>query len=316
MAERQQAVEQRRRVGLLDAESDNVRLAAEGSDEPGGRQIDADAHDLGHGDGAEDAEFHALAHAVRLTRAYVLANERCQRHGKAGHRQEGKALHLTISAAARHGVGTKGVDVGLHNDIGQRDDRVLDAGGQALHDDSLEGRPIKADFPRADGPFFFGAHQLGERQHGADRLGGNGGKCRCANAHAETADQNKVQHDIDDGGRDQVPHGAAAIAHRLQNTRTYVVHDHSNAAHKVHAEVGDGVDQYVVRRAHPTQDLRSKQHTHHRKHRTGGQAQGYRSVDGAAHALPILGTKVAGHHNARAQRHAVDKAGQEKDQTA
>ena len=35
MAERQQAVEQRRRVGLLDAESDNVRLAAEGSDEPG-----------------------------------------------------------------------------------------------------------------------------------------------------------------------------------------------------------------------------------------------------------------------------------------
>ena len=39
-------------------------------------------------------------------------------------------------------------------------------------------------------------------------------------------------------------------------------------------------------------------------------------MDGAAHALPILGTKVAGHHNARAQRHAVDKAGQEKDQTA
>ena len=37
---------------------------------------------------------------------------------------------------------------------------------------------------------------------------------------------------------------------------TYVVHDHSNAAHKVHAEVGDGVNQYVVRRAHPTQDLR------------------------------------------------------------
>ena len=52
------------------------------------------------------------------------------------------------------------------------------------------------------------------------------------------------------------------------------------------------------------------------KTRTGGQAQGYRSVDGAAHALPILGTKVAGHHNACAQRHAVDKAGQEKDQTA
>ena len=51
---------------------------------------------------------------------------------------------------------------------------------------------IKADFPRADGPFFFGAYQLGERQHGADRLGGNRGKCRCANTHTETADQNKV----------------------------------------------------------------------------------------------------------------------------
>ena len=134
---RQQAVEQRDGVGLPHAERDDVGLAAESTDEPRRRSVDGGADDLGHEHRAQTPELHALLHAVRPARADVLADERRQRHGKAGHGQEGKALYLAVRAAPGHGLCTERVDVGLHNDVGNRDDRVLDAGRQALHDDSL-----------------------------------------------------------------------------------------------------------------------------------------------------------------------------------
>ena len=137
MAERQQAVEQRDGVGLPHAERNDVGLAAESADEPRRRSVDGGADDLGHEHRAQTPELHALLHAVRPARADVLADERRQCHGKAGHGQEGEALHLAVRAAPGHGLCTERVDVGLHNDVGNRDDRVLDAGRQALHDDSL-----------------------------------------------------------------------------------------------------------------------------------------------------------------------------------
>ena len=190
MAERQQAVEQCGRVGLLHAEGNDLRLTAERADEPRRPKVNAQADDLGHQHRAEGTEFHALFYAVRLACTNILADEGRQRHREAGHRQEGEALHLAVRATARHGLRTERVDVGLHNDVGNRNDRVLHAGGQALHNDRLERRAVKSDFPPADGPFFLGAHQLGEGENGADRLGGNGGEGCRAHAEAQPADQN------------------------------------------------------------------------------------------------------------------------------
>ena len=316
VAERQQAVEQRRRARLPHAEGDDLRLAAERAHQLRAQQVDAHAHDLRQQDRAKYAEFHTLAHTVGLTRTDILADKGRQRHRKAGHRQKGEALHLGIRAAARHGVGTEGVDVGLHNDVGQRNDRVLHTGWQPLLDDRLQGRPVKANFLPVNGPFLLRAHQLGERQHSADRLADNGRKSRRADTHPHTADQNDIQHNVDNRRRNQIPHGAAAVADRLQNAGAHIVHDHRDRAEKVGAEVRHRVDQNVFGRTHPAQDLRGQQHAHHRQHRARRKPQRHRGVDRAAQTFPVLGTEIPRHHNARAQRHAVDKARQQKNQAA
>ena len=63
---------------------------------------------------------------VRLSSpAQVLPDEGGNGRGKAGNGQEGEALHLGIGAAAAHGHLAKGIDIGLHHYIGQRDDGIL-----------------------------------------------------------------------------------------------------------------------------------------------------------------------------------------------
>ena len=39
-------------------------------------------------------------------------------------------------------------------------------------------------------------------------------------------------------------------------------------------------------------------------------------MNGAAHLVPIFGTEIPCHHDARTQRNAIDEAGQQKNQTA
>ena len=316
VAEGQQAVEQCRRVGLLHTERDDIRLTAERADEPWRQRVDAHTHDLGHQHRAERAELHPFAHAVGLTGTDILADEGRQRHRKAGHGQKSKALDLAVGTAPGHGLRTERVDVGLHDDIGNRDDRVLDAGRQALHNDCLEGWGVKSDLVPMHSPFLFAVGQLGKGQNGADRLGGNRGKGGRTHAHAQPADQNQVENDIDDGRGDQIPHRAFAVTDRLQDACTYIVHDHGDRAEEVHPEVGDRVGQHAVRCAHPAQDLRRQYYAHHGERHTGGNAQCHCGVDGAAHPVPVLSAEIPRHHHAGAQRDAVDKARQQKDQAA
>lgn len=131
MGEGQQEVGEGLQLGLTGAEVHHIGGAVKERNEVGPQEEDGDAHQLRQHHGAEDAEPDALLYPVVLPRSQVLSHKGGQGHGKAGNGQEGKALHLGVGAAACHSGGSKGVDVGLHHQVGKGDDGVLHAGGQA-----------------------------------------------------------------------------------------------------------------------------------------------------------------------------------------
>ena len=77
-----------------------------------------------------------------------------------------------------------------------------------------------------------------------------------ANAEAHHCNEQQIQHHIDPRGDHQVIQRMLGIAHGLQNTHGHVIEHHRQRTGKIHPEIGDGLGQYRLRRAHPAKQLR------------------------------------------------------------
>ena len=240
MRKRQQTEEQRAGAHLLHAKGDGRRLLGKGLDENGGQPVQQRANRLRDDDRAQNAEPRALPGAPQLARAQVLPDEGGNGRGKAGNGQEGEALHLGIGAAAAHGHLAKGIDIGLHHYIGQRDDGILQTAGQTIGEDHTGHFRVKADLP----PFHLafagnGVHQPPHAQEHADELRNDGGQRRAVHIHLKDGDKQNIQHHIGDGGDDKIIKRMAAVAHRLHHAAALVVHHQTDAAREVGADIGD-----------------------------------------------------------------------------
>ena len=200
MAQGQEAIEQRLGFGLEVAVGYHIRVVVEEGDEERRAEEDQQAHSLGQQHRAEHSKPRAALDPVILPGAQVLAHEGRQTHDKAGHRQEGEALDLGIGAAAGHGVGAEGVDIGLDHYIGQTDDRVLDTRGQAEADDLPEHGLVEADLPQLHPVEPVGPDQLPDTQQGRNGLGNHRGGRRRGHAPAEHRHEQQVQRHIDKRG--------------------------------------------------------------------------------------------------------------------
>ena len=113
---------------------------------------------------------------------------------------------------------------------------------------------------------------------------------------------------------DQVFHGAAAVAHRLQNAGAHVVHDHRQRAHEINPEIQNRLGQHIRRGAHPAQNLGREDDAQNRKQHAGAQTQRHGGVHRLLQGFVILRTVKPGHQHARTQRHAIDEADHQHDQ--
>lgn len=317
MGKRQQAIEQRAGMHLLDAEGDGRRLLRKGPDEKGGQPVQQQPDDLRDDDRAEDAEPGALPGALQLPGAQVLPDKGGDGRRKAGDGQKGEALYLAVGTAATHGHFAVGVDIGLHHHIGQCDHRVLQAAGQAVGQNHAGHFGVKADLPPLH-PVLPGccAHQPAHAQEHADELRNNGGQRSAVHIHFEHADEQDIQHHIGDGGDDEIVKRVAAIPHRLHDAPALVIHHQADAARKVGTDIADRLRHDILRGAHPLKDLRGEEHPHDGEENARSQTEGDIGMDGRAHFFDLTGAEVAGDHHACAHRDAAEEADQQEDEGA
>ena len=314
VGEGEQAVEQGHRAGVVHAEGYHGGVAVEQGDQEGGQGEDGHSDELRQHGAADEAELHALAHPVEAPGADVLADEGGQGQGEAGDREEGEALNLAVGAAAGHGRGAEGVDIGLDDHVGQGDHRALHTGGDAQRDHLAEHGSLKADAPPVHPVACPGAGEPAEGQEGAEDLAEDGGQGGGAHPPVEHRHEEEIQHHIGQGGQDQVDHGAAAVPHGLEDAGPHVIEHHRDGAQEIDPEIEDGVVNYVGRRPHPVENQRRERHAQHSEHRAGRQAQGQGGVDSPLQVLLVLGAVKAGDEHTGAQGHAVDEADEQQDQ--
>ena len=314
MGKRQKAVKERHGARVHYTVLHHLRLIVERANQHRRKGEDEDPDPFRQKRAAQKAEPHTGLDAISPPGAKVLADKGGQRQREAGHRQEGKALCLAVCPAPCHRGGAEGIDVGLHDDVRQRDHGVLHAGRHAEGNHPAQHFTIKADAPPADTVSGLHTRQLAEREERAERLAQHRGQRRPADAHLKHRHKQQIQHHIGQGRGDQVFHRAFAVPHRLQDTRAKVVQHHGERTGKIDAEIQHRVRHHVLRCSHQPQNLRGEHHARHREHHTGTKAERHRGVDGPFHVLLIPRAEKARDQHARAEGDTVDKADQQHDQ--
>ena len=74
---------------------------------------------------------------------------------------------------------------------------------------------MESDLPPPQAIGLSGTGQLEQAQDRTDNLGDHRSRRRAAYAAAQSGDEHQVQHQVDQGGNDQIVQGVAAVAHRL-----------------------------------------------------------------------------------------------------
>lgn len=308
VGEGQQEIEQRHGAGIIDAEHHHGGIVVESADKQRRKGEYHQSHRFSQQRTGDQAEFHAGFHPIVPPGSDVLADKGGQCHRKAGDGQKREALHLAVGAAACHRCRAEGVDVALYNHVGQCDHRVLHAGRDAQRDHLAQHRQIKFHLPPAYPVALLRAGQTPETQEGAHHLAEDGGQRSACHAQIYYRHEYKVEYHVHQRGDDEVFHWAAAVAHRLQNTCAHVVQHHRQRTEEVNPEIQDGVGQHLLGGSHQAQNLGSKYHARNGEHRTRGDAQRHRGVDGTTEVFVVFGAEKARHQHAGTQRDAVDES--------
>lgn len=106
----------------------------EGIDEHWRKQEEDDTDGFNDKTTCQYAKPHTFAYTVIFPCPKVLGNEGGHGHGEGSNWQEDKAFYFGIGTNARNNSCTKGVVVGLDQDVGKVDDAVLHGGRETKAD--------------------------------------------------------------------------------------------------------------------------------------------------------------------------------------
>ena len=285
--------------------------------------IDGQQHADAHGQSHYDAhQYHALQGALFDTvippRAQILG---CEAGHGCAQRVHGRH-HQTVELVGRAKAVLGGV--GHHAAI-----QHIELHHAALHDDDAHRQHGKLESQRdaaahvaahivhGDVPVFLLQPDVGivgkgvaEAAHGADELGGHGGRGGPCHAPVELQDKQQVQPHVQHRGEQQEYQRRHRVAHAPQERADKVVEHLSADAHEDDETVGIGgvIDlgvrrRHVDPRQHGVQQRQSQRRQHHRQYRRqhdlGGQT--------AADAPVVLRPHVAGCHHTEARADAEGK---------
>ncbi len=153
VGERQQEEEERLRPRLARPKGDDLRCIVESGNQQRRKEIDDYPDHLRTNSCTDDAESCALPGAVIFSGPKVLADEGGKRHGEAGNRQEPKTLHLRVCAASGHSHLAELVDICLNKHVRNRNNGILESGGQPIGKNPLQHIFFKMNFPEGNPEF-------------------------------------------------------------------------------------------------------------------------------------------------------------------
>ena len=206
--------------------------------------------------------------------------------------------------------------MGLDHDVGQTDDGVLHARGQAVTQDLLQKLRIHPQLRPGQGVDRVFLGELDQTEPRGDRLGDRGGDGGPFDPQPHGPQEEPVQEDVQHGGDDQIVEGPLAVAYSVHNALEGVVHDQGNGTREIPAQIGRRVGDERVVQLHPARDPGGQDGADDRQREAADRGDQNAGVDGLGRAIRIPGAEIAADDHARAHGSAHEEADHQMDQAA
>ena len=151
-------------------------------------------------------------------------------------------------------------------------------------------------------------------EYSTDQLADDGSQGRAGHPHAETAHQQKVQHNVYQTGSNEEIEGAAGIAHGPQHARTQVIDQRGDGADEIDAEILPGQIDDVGGGVHPFQGQGAHGEAHRHEDHAAGDGHSHRGMYRPAHLVGVPGAEKLGDDDGGAGGQAHKKAYQQVDE--
>lgn len=241
----------------------------------------------GNGKAHEQADPHTAAYPAVFLGAEVLSHKGGDRNTQRTHDHPEQTVHLAVSGPGGDGIGTEGVDAGLDNDVGDGEHVALEGSGQA-HTQNPAGAVIgEADLTAVHAEYTGAAHEHEHYQHTGYHLRNNGGGGNAQYSHAEAHDEQHVQDDIGQTGDDEEVERTLGIAHRPEDTRSYIIEEGGHHAQGIDPEIEGGIGNDIGGSTHGTEGRVCADEGDYHGDEAAGNGDGNRGVDRLADAAEV-----------------------------
>ena len=250
----------------IHARVDDRRLVGEQPQELPAEQQHSAAEQRAGEESVEQADIEALEDAVLVSRAPVPAGEA----GAGGVVRRHHIEHQRVGIGGRRVAGNhdrvEGVDAHLHEQVGDGEDGVLQAGGDAHHQNALGSHLVDPQLPQIQTAGILPPQQVRHDQRRRYALGDGAGQCHAVRRHVQADDEEQVQRHVQRTGDGQIQQGALGVAGGAHHAVAAVVDGHGGHTEGEYLQVQHRAVHQLLLGVQHLQHLAGKQvagQTHH-----------------------------------------------------
>ena len=219
---------------------------------------------------------------VNVAGTDVLSGEGGRSKTNTHHRQHHKLVDFHAGTPACHNIRAEYIDIGLHENVGNGSHHLLDRCRQSDADDAVQQRPVHAELFPTDAVWAVCCGQHIQRQNRRKALCNNGCKRHTLDSHAEGNDKQKIEHGIDNSGKNQEIQRMAGIADSAENAGAHVVEHQTGNTAKVNFKIRCRLTDDIVRCAHHAEHVRRDENAENGKGNGENKRHHQCRADGAA----------------------------------
>ena len=262
-------------------------------------------------DTVQHADVIALKDTLLMARAPVAADEAGAGGVERRHHVEHQSIGVGGGSRAGDGDLVEGVQTCLHEQVGQREDGVLQAGGDADHQDALDRRLVEPQLPHAQAAGVLPPQQVNDDQDGGYPLGNGAGDGHALGGHPAADDEYQIQNDVQHTGHGQVDQGTLGIAGGAEDTVAAVVDADAGQAQRINTQVQHGAGKELLLGVQQAQHRLGKERADQAHQHACTRADQQGGVGGALYVLTVADAQPAGHRHIDTGAHADEQAGEQ-----
>lgn len=263
-----------------DSGIDHGSIIGEDREEGIAQQIQSAAQKQSGKKGIEQTDQIGFHNPIFFLRTVVLRKEACTGGVKGCHHVINQWIGIGSSGITLHHYMIEGVDAGLHKQVGNGKDGVLQGGGQTDFENAHQLVRDDAKLLKRQGKIGVAFQQNPENQHCGQVLGEDAGKRYSQYIQMKQDDEQQVEQHIQNTGEQQVVQGAFGVPRSTQHSIAEVVQAEGRHAKQVNAQIEQCVLQQLFLGMDGGQDAPGEQNAEEGNQDARRKAQQQRGVNG------------------------------------